>query len=556
MSQQSIFFTSALCCIATAQAQTAPAPTAGEVLRELQKPAPALPSFAPAAKSEAELDTSRVDSAKVLVKAIEIAGNQELATADLMAIVSSLVGTEQTIGQLSAAARRITAYYRSRGFAVARAYLPAQDVTAGILKIAIVEGRISSSRLANTSLLSDARVGPYLYGIKTNDVVRSSQIDRGLLLLQDTPGVAGSRATLQPGASVGTSELLIEVTPAQRLSGSVSLDNYGSRYTGESRVGLNLAIASPTGRGDQLSLSTLNTGPGLAFGRLSYQTPVGSDGLTLGVAAFGTRYKLAKEFASLDATGKANSTSVFATYPFVRSQTYNLRGAASVERKNLNDTVGGTATVTDKRLMLSNLGITGSAQDAWLGGGITSFDATLTSGQLMIDSAAALNTDSTSAQTNGSFNKLGYGVARLQRLSDNTFMQMSLTGQQAGKNLDSSEKFSLGGINGVRAYPSGEASGDEGKKATLELRHNINTTWQGTFFYDYGAVKTNKFPFGTSPAADRSLFGAGVGVNAAFENKLQIRITMAWRINGGLPTSIPASAAKRPTVWVAASIGF
>ena len=39
--------------------------------------------------------------------------------------------------------------------------------------------------------------------------------------------------------------------------------------------------------------------------------------------------------------------------------------------------------------------------------------------------------------------------------------------QLSSKNLDSSEKFTLGGIGGVEAYPSGEASGDEGRKISL-----------------------------------------------------------------------------------------
>jgi hemolysin activation/secretion protein len=543
----------ALCSISYAQAQTVPTPNAGQVLRELQTPAPTVPNAVPSPRTEAAPATTD-NSTKVLVKSVVITGNQEIATSDLSPLVASLVGSEQTLSQLNAAARRITNYYRSRGFAVARAVLPAQDITSGLVTISVIEGRVSSSRVANTSRLSDSYVGSYIAEVKPGDVIRSSQIDRGILLLQDTPGIASSRATLQPGASVGTSELLIEVTPAELLSGSATLDNYGSRYTGEYRLGANLALASPLGLGDQLSFSALTSGSGLSFGRVAYQLPVGSDGLRLGAAYFDTRYKLGREFALLEAQGSANSTSVFVAYPFIRSPTRNLNGTVSYESKNLNDKVNATATTTDKKLGLTSLGLSGNLQDAFMGGGINSFDLTWVTGNLNIVTPAALRQD-VDAQTNGSYSKVTFGLSRLQRISNSTLVSMSFNGQQASKNLDSSEKFSLGGPTGVRAHPSGEASGDEGFKGTVELRHSWNANWQSTLFYDFGSIsKINKNPFGTG-SNSKNLAGVGVGLNATF-GKAQIKAALAWRTDGGLPASLPLSAVKTPTLLVVATVGF
>ena len=539
----------ALCSLGYAHAQVQP--NAGQVLRELQTPAPALPNTVPAPRAEAAPITND-NSTKVLVKSILITGNQEIPTSELTPLVSSLVGSEQTLAQLNAAARRITAYYRSRGFAVARALLPAQDITSGSVTISVIEGRVSSSRVANTSRLSDELVGSYIGQISPGDVIRSSQIDRGLLLLQDTPGVASSRATLQPGASVGTSELLIEVNPAALLAGSATLDNYGSRYTGEYRLGGNFALASPLGRGDQLSFSALTAGSGLSFGRVAYQIPVGSDGLRLGAAYFDTRYKLGREFANLDAQGSAKSTSVFVAYPFIRSPLRNLSGTVSYESKNLRDLA---ATVTDKKIGVTSLGLTGNMQDAWLGGGINSADLSLVMGRLNIASPGALGQDATSAQTNGSYSRVAYGLSRLQRITNSTQLSVSLNGQQASKNLDSSEKFSLGGPTGVRAYPAGEASGDEGFKGTVELRHSYNANWQITTFYDFGTVRINKNPFGPAASNGKNLAGAGFGVNASFD-KVQVKAALAWRVDGGLPASLPAGAVKTPTLMVMASIAF
>lgn len=527
-------------------------PNAGQLLRDVQS-VPLAPATQPALQPSADAPThaSQPNERAFLVKTLVFSGNQEVPTAALQMLVEGVVGSEQTLSQLNTVARRITAYYREKGFAVARAYLPAQDITDGQVTISIVEGRMARSTLANQSRLSDARASAYLGDVKDGDVIRAAQIERGLLLLQDTPGVSTSRATLQPGASPGTSELLIDLQPAAAVSGNATLDNYGSRYTGEYRLGANLNLASPLHIGDLLSLSALSSGDNLQYGRLAYQLPLGADGLRVGAAYFDLRYKLGKEFSTLEAHGTASSATVYASYPFIRSTLRNLNGTASFESKHLNDDVDSTTT-TGKRVQVGNLALSGNQQDAFGGGGVNNLDLVLTMGHLDIQSASALALDASSAQTNGAYSKLSYTASRKQRLANNTLVLASFAGQQASKNLDSSEKFSLGGPSGVRAYPSSEATGDTGYRATLELQQSLLPGVQGTLFYDAGTVRVNKNVFDTTAANHRTLSGAGFGLNANW-GRFDLRANLAWRISGGTPTSIPESEAKTPTLGVQVS---
>lgn len=547
----------ALVLLQSGAAQAAPvAPDAGQTLRELQQqPARPVPQSAPPLRIEDAPADSKADDTRVLVKSFKISGNAAIPTPELQALLADLVGGQQSLIELNAAAARITAYYRQRGYAVARAYLPAQEIEDGAVAINILEGRIDKRRLNNQSRLSDERVNAYLDQVKDGDIIRSAQVDRGLLLLNDTPGVGSARATLQPGASVGTSDLLVELNPAAPYAGNVSVDNYGNRYTGQYRLGGAFYINSPLNIGDQLAFNALTSDQDLTYARLAYQLPVGSDGLRLGAAYFETRYRLGKEFAALDAHGEASSGSVFAVYPFIRSQLSNLSGTLTWEQKRLTDLVDATTTVTDKAVRLANLGLSGSHQDTLGGGGISSLDLSVAFGRLEITSPGALAIDAASAQSNGAYTRLSYSAARLQRLTRSNVLSLALSGQWASKNLDSSEKFSLGGANGVRAYPQGEGIGDEGYLAQLELRHDFTNTLQGTLFYDTGSVTINRNPFGTAAANSRTLSGAGVGVNAALAD-VQLRASLAWRTGGGQPTSIPESAAQSPTLWVQASAVF
>lgn len=540
-----------------AQTSSVPtAPDAGQVQRELRQ-APALPAAQPTPpqRIESEADQGQQGEGKVLVKSIHLTGNQEMASSELQPLVASLIGTERTLSQLNTAARRITAYYRQQGFAVARAYLPAQDITDGAITISIIEGRIASHKINNQSRLSDETIQAYFGQIKSGDVIKSAQIDRSLLLLQDSPGVSSSRATLQPGASVGSSELLIDLQSAEPYTGNLVLDNHGSRYTGEHRLAGHFNLVSPLKIGDLLSFSALSSGANLSYGRLAYQLPVGSDGLRVGAAYSDIHYQLGKEFEALKAHGSASSTSVFAAYPLIRSQLKNLNGTVSLEDKRLNDQVDATATSTGKKVVVTSLGLSGNLQDSLGGGGISSAELSVVLGTLHIHSPSALAIDAASAQTDGSYTRVAYGLSRLQRISNDFLLFISVAGQQASKNLDSSEKFSLGGPNGVRAYPTAEAGGDEGNKATLEFRYNFLPTLQGSLFYDVGEVRINKRLFGPTASNQRSLSGAGFGLNATVA-AVQLQASLAWRTSGGQPTSVPASEVKSPTLWLQAAVAF
>src|SRR4029077_11503587 len=79
----------------------------------------------------------------------------------------------------------------------------------------------------------------------------------------------------------------------------------------------------------------------------------------------------------------------------------------------------------------------------------------------------------TGRHTQGNFNKFNYDVRRQQRLTDDASLLFSASGQLASGNLASAEKMSLGGPNGVRAYPVGEATGDSGIVTQTELRYII-----------------------------------------------------------------------------------
>jgi hemolysin activation/secretion protein len=82
-------------------------------------------------------------------------------------------------------------------------------------------------------------------------------------------------------------------------------------------------------------------------------------------------------------------------------------------------------------------------------------------------------------------------LTRVQQITQKNVLWLVMNGQHAFDNLDSSERISLGGPTGIRAYPTAEANGDDGVTITAELRHQLFDKFQMVGFYDWGHIRLN-----------------------------------------------------------------
>jgi hemolysin activation/secretion protein len=489
-------------------------------------------------------------AAALPLQSVAFQGNTVVSTTDLSALANHYIGKTVTLTDLEKLATQATEVYRTRGFFLAQVIVPQQQSQNGRIELTVLEGRLGQvrMRLAEDAPITQARINALLAAhLPLGAVMNEARYERAMLLLSDLPGVK-VQAGLEQGAETGSTDLVLDISAAsQRWQVSIDADNHGSAASGRERASLTMRYASPLGLGDNLDariMSSANVHQ--TFGRLSYEAPVASDGLRLGLGLSRVQYELGSQFAVLGASGTAQVVDASALYPVIRSRGHNLFLRIALENKALKDNTAALGLESDKSVAAGSLDLSWEGRDALLGGGYINAATTLYAGRLRMNNEATQSLDqnpSTGHQTAGGFIKLILKGSRLQSLFGRNNLFISLAAQASNRNLDSSEKFGLGGDRGVRAYPSGEALVDAGLLSNLEWRYSATDNLVLALFHDAGHGLVNRQPNDSDAHNKRTLRGAGLGVNWSASYGVTLRGSAAWRL-GGEPSQVESDESK------------
>jgi hemolysin activation/secretion protein len=539
-------------CSAGAWAQLIP--DAGRLLNDVQK-----------SERESNLRTAPVEvieeraprpaislpeGAQVPVTRFRITGNKSFGREPLDELVKPWEGRTLDVNGLNDAAGAITRHYQSRGFLLAYAYLPAQKVEQGVIEIAVLEGTVDAVQVvtAQDVRLTDEVIQQHVEGVTQSSQVLQADLERRLLLLNDIPGVV-ARASFTPGARPGTADVVVTVVEEEPLVQSVEFNNQGSGSTGEFRLGAQLHFRNIFGVGDSTRLHLqASQGGELVSGSLGTRVPLGGKGWSAEASVSHLTYELGEPYASLGARGEANALRLGLNYQLRRSMNSNISLTGSYDFKDLSDVLEFISS-NKKHSHQFSLGMNASQQDEWLGGGSVQATLGATTGSLDWDSGNVLGQNAASH-----FTKVSYDFSRTQALVSDWHGSFRLTGQHALDTLDSSEKFSLTGPFGVRAYAPGQANVDLGSVLALELSRAwvLNgRTVAGRVFYDAGIGQYSVDP---TPNIQNyiKLQGIGLGLNWTNGGDTEMGVTAAWR--GRRQMSVDAD--RRPYIYFQVKKGF
>jgi len=541
-------------------------PDAGTILRETERqPLRIPPTLIPRPPAQAPARRP-ADEVLFQVQSFKLEGVALLSEDQVQRVLQSYVGREISFFDLEAAMAAVAAAYEAEGW-LARVQVPEQDVVDGVVTLRVMEARLGR-------IIVDGKGSPRLTQERVQRTMTARQqpgqplslrqMERAVSVLADTPGAVVT-AALAGGERDGETDIVVTVSDRDRVSGSVMTDNAGSRSTGALRVLSAVSLDNVLGGAEQVT-GTLMASEGTRYGLINASIPLGYDGWRVGASASALEYRLvAGSLASSGVQGRAATFSLRAQYPVLRTVASNISASLSVDSKRFDNEANG-ANISSKGSVLLTAALSGDRTDALWGGGYFLWTSALAAGRLDLSgNAGNLAADQAGPRTAGGFAKVTASLARLQQITKPTALWLSVSGQASERNLDSSEKFSLGGASLVRGFPNSEGTGDRGWLATVEVRHSLSPQWQVATFVDHGQIWVNHDAAHVAvanPVPNRyGLSAAGVGVSFTPSRKLAFRMSAAQRLTAN-PGANPLTGADsdgtraRTRVWFSANQFF
>ena len=127
------------------------------------------------------------------------------------------------------------------------------------------------------------------------------------------------------------------------VTGSITLDNHGNRYTAKQRSTIKIDVNNPSKIGDKLSITkTFNAGEKFDFSQFDYEVPVGQSGLKAFASASRLEFEIGKELKTNPVSmGNADTYEVGIKYPIQRTNNQSVFLKTSIEKKEIyNETTG------------------------------------------------------------------------------------------------------------------------------------------------------------------------------------------------------------------------
>ena len=513
-----------------ASAQTLPGSAqpgrAGEQVEPPTIPEPAVP---PSVVPEVEPLQAPAGSEKIrfTLKEMRIEGATVYAPADLAPLHQDLSGKEISLADVFEVAQRITQKYRSDGYIISRAVVPAQRVEDGVVRIQVLEGFVDKVTIDGEAptILRD-----YAEQIRASRPLKAADLERYLLLANDLPGVS-ARAVLAASPSVP------QAADLDRQGGAEAVRRL--RHLRQSRDEVCRALSDPAWRRAQLAARLRRADPGARDHR--HRNGGAAPGRAVGDRSGRRRghdRRASGQHQPLrpglhprgpgDRERKRDAVAERGASAHPQPVPELLRLQGRFDFRNLDSEILGVP-MSEDRLRVLRVGGTYDVVDGFAGVNLVSVE--LSRGFDILDGG---NGDIPSrANGESGFTKLNFAASRLQRITGNLNLLVAASGQYAFDPLLSSEEFGLGGPEFLRAFDPSEVVGDHGLAGRAELQYLVPLGFeflqalQLYGFGDVGRIWNRNSGFGEAERATLASAGGG------------IRFTINDHVRGGIEVAVP-----------------
>lgn len=494
----------------------------------------------------AALDSSVAPQPQTLrfdISDFRVEGNTLLPASEIAQALKPFEGKARDFGDVQRALEALQEAYVQAGFGAVQIYLPEQELQGGVVNLKVIETRIEKVNVVGNKNFGIANIRRSLPALKEGATPNSRRLADNLRVANESP-VKQARVVLRPGKTNGNIEAQVEVEDQSPWRLFTTLDNTGTKQTGNTRLGLGVQHANLFDR-DHVVTAQYITSPEkpsqVSIYSLGYRLPLYDLGHSIDVFAGYSDVDAGTTdtpFGMLEFKGKGTVSGVRYNWILDRRGEYEHRFIVGFDYRIYDNvcSVGtsgqGSCGAAAANVQVHPLSLTYSGQ---LTRASTQASVYVTALQNIAGGKDGTEEDLQFArsQASGNYRVLRLGSSLALAFGGDWQARLRFDGQLSSEALIQAEQFGIGGWNSVRGFHEREISNDKGYSGSIEFYTFNLSKWSFGFadnlralvFVDGGSVQRNKAEPGD--VEKDSAVSVGFGLRASDKKNFSIRADVA-----------------------------
>lgn len=465
------------------------------------------------------------------IAGFQVDGDSLLGPSRLKEVLAPFSGRSRDFADVQRALEAVEAAYAGAGWGGVQVVLPEQRLEDGIVRIRVIESRVSGIGIEGAQHFTAANVRAAAPGLQVGQSPRLREVQESLRLANENPAKQ-TTLVLRAGAQEGEIDAVLRVADRPPRRVALSLDNSGNSQTGDYRVGLAYMDANVLER-DHVFNAQVITSP-----TRTERVLVAGLGYRLPFYGLGDSLELATGYSNVD-SGVVQDLFVVRGAGSVHMARYNMNfprwrgwepklsfGLDYRAYRNRAELLGsGARLLPDVTVKPASLGFSVVARRARSETAATLGVARNLPGGDLGDGPAF---EAVRQGANPHYTLWRWGVSHTASVAGDWQWRAALNGQWTRDALVPGEQYGLGGAASVRGFRDREVSSDRGHQGTLELltpelaSGASGLRLRALAFYDFGQVRRNHALPGEMLVEGISSYG--LGLRAAWSEQASLRL--------------------------------
>ena len=466
----------------------------------------------------------------------QINGNHVLEKNIVERSVYPFLGRDKTIDDVNAASTALQTLYKTNGYPTVLVDIPEQDVSKGIVKLNVIEGKIDRLKITDAKYFSLKKIREFVPELAKGTVPHLPTVQEQLKVLNSTNPDLRVTPIFRPGRLPGTVAVELRVKDKAPLHASLELNGRNSIGTTRTRLIANVSYNNLWLKNHSLSLTYQMSPENTKEVRVlvgSYMMPLGSNGDRLAMYAVKSDSETGvSSGGALSVVGKGTVAGARWVKSLKGENKYFHSIVFGMDYKNFDEVVAlvGTDSIVTP-ISYTMFSIDYNATAISLSGTTTFTSSVKFSPRAFGNNTTEFENKRFDAKPN--FSIIEANLLQTYRFDNGIKLHATIAGQFAGQPLVSNEQYSVGGAETVRGYYESQVLADDAARASIEiLGPNLKMLNKRGFkdayalaFAEGAATRIHKPIAGTDDREEIS--SIGIGLRMATKKSVQLSLDVA-----------------------------